>query len=159
MQPRYRLERKQLRKPLAWKRRRAVLMWSSNVTAHAVCFGLNRWSKFATATGRYAYGPVGIATCRVCLPPIFYRPVRIALALGATESISYLKNQQRLTFARVGIIEPTNLEDYLANDGYRGLQRALSMSPADIVQTVTDSGLRGRGGAAFPTGIKMEDGA
>src|SRR5690606_14217387 len=67
-----------------------------------------------------------------------------------------LKSQQRLTFARVGVIDPVDLDDYLAHDGYAGLQRALEMSPSDIVQAVSDSGLRGRGGAAFPTGIKWK---
>jgi formate dehydrogenase iron-sulfur subunit len=67
-----------------------------------------------------------------------------------------LKKQERLTFSRVGIIDPVNLDDYLAHGGYRGLQRALTLSPAAIVQEVTDSGLRGRGGAAFPTGIKWK---
>lgn len=64
------------------------------------------------------------------------------------------KNQQRLTFARVGITDPVSLDDYLAHDGYKGLNNALAMTQADIVKAVTDSGLRGRGGAAFPTGIK-----
>ena len=76
------------------------------------------------------------------------------LCLGLTEEIAYLKNQQRLTFARVGITDPVSLDDYLAHDGYKGLQNALKLSGAEIVKTVTDSGLRGRGGAAFPTGIK-----
>jgi len=119
-------------------------------------FWLEPLVEVATATGRYAYGPVGIADVPSLFAADFLQAGAHALALGATENISYLKTQQRLTFARVGIIEPTNLEDYLANGGYRGLQRALRMSPADIVQTVTDSGLRGRGGAAFPTGIKWK---
>ena len=78
------------------------------------------------------------------------------LALGPTEEIPYFKNQERLTFARVGVTDPVSLDDYLAHGGYRGLQRALTMSGAEIVQAVTDSGLRGRGGAAFPTGIKWK---
>jgi formate dehydrogenase iron-sulfur subunit len=73
-----------------------------------------------------------------------------------TEDIPYLKNQERLTFARVGITDPVFLQDYLDHDGYRGLKHALGMSDASIVKEVTDSGLRGRGGAAFPTGIKWK---
>ena len=68
----------------------------------------------------------------------------------------YLATQQRLTFARVGKIDPLSLESYRAAGGYEGLERALSMSGADIVKAVTDSGLRGRGGAAFPAGIKWK---
>jgi formate dehydrogenase iron-sulfur subunit len=77
-----------------------------------------------------------------------------ALHLGPTDSISYLARQQRLTFARCGITDPLSLDDYLANGGYRGLANALELEPRAIVQSVTDSGLRGRGGAAFPAGIK-----
>jgi len=79
-----------------------------------------------------------------------------ALSLGPTEQIDYLKRQERLTFARVGITDPLSLEDYLAHDGYQALRKALVMQPAAIVQQVTESGLRGRGGAAFPTGIKWQ---
>ena len=78
-------------------------------------------------------------------------------AHGPTEEIPYFKNQERLTFARVGIIDPRSLDDYLAHGGYRGLAAALDDgSPRDIVASVTDSGLRGRGGAAFPAGIKWK---
>jgi formate dehydrogenase iron-sulfur subunit len=61
-----------------------------------------------------------------------------------------------LTFARVGITDPRSLDDYLAHDGYRGLEAALALTPAQIVERVTASGLRGRGGAAFPAGIKWK---
>src|SRR5450631_2524864 len=88
-----------------------------------------------------------------CLMRILCRGAH-ELALGLTEELNYLKKQQRLTFARIGITDPVSLEDYINNDGYRGLSNALNQSQADIVKTVTDSGLRGRGGAAFPTGIK-----
>jgi formate dehydrogenase iron-sulfur subunit len=76
------------------------------------------------------------------------------LYLGNIEELPYFKNQDRLTFARVGLTDPVNINDYIANDGYRGLKNALNLQPAEIVKQVTDSGLRGRGGAAFPTGIK-----
>ena len=78
------------------------------------------------------------------------------LRLGAADEIPFLKNQERLTFARVGITDPVSVDDYRAHDGYRGLEKALAMSGADIVKEVTDSGLRGRGGAAFPAGIKWK---
>jgi formate dehydrogenase iron-sulfur subunit len=110
----------------------------------------------ATASGRYAYGPVGTGDVASLFEASFLAAGQHALSLGLTEEIPYLKSQQRLTFARVGVIDPIGLDDYIAHDGYAGLKRALEMSPADIVQAVTESGLRGRGGAAFPTGIKWK---
>src|SRR6185503_9266368 len=79
-----------------------------------------------------------------------------ALQLGRVEDIAYFASQQRLTFERVGVIEPTSFEDYVKHGGYEGLRNAIRMQPQEIVQAVTDSGLRGRGGAAFPTGIKWK---
>src|SRR5690606_32959224 len=78
------------------------------------------------------------------------------LRLGRPEDIPFLKRQTRLTFARCGIVDPCSLDDYRAHDGYKGLARALAMPPAAIVEEVTKSGLRGRGGAGFPTGIKWK---
>jgi formate dehydrogenase iron-sulfur subunit len=109
-----------------------------------------------TSSGRIAYGPVQVADVRGLFDAHFLEGGPHASRLGETEEIPYLKKQERLTFSRVGIIDPVNLDDYLAHGGYRGLQRALTLSPAAIVQEVTDSGLRGRGGAAFPTGIKWK---
>jgi formate dehydrogenase iron-sulfur subunit len=109
-----------------------------------------------TAAGRVAYGPVSVADVPGLFEAGFLLGGAHALHHGATEQIPYLKSQQRLTFARVGIIQPANLADYIAHDGYRGLRQALQLSAAQIVQTVLDSGLRGRGGAAFPTGIKWK---
>ncbi|MEI6354600.1 MAG: NADH-quinone oxidoreductase subunit NuoF [Methylococcus sp.] len=108
----------------------------------------------ATPQGRIAYGPVTIADVPRLFEAGFHNGGAHPLALGLTEEIPYLKRQERLTFARVGITDPVSLDDYLAHDGYRGLKRALTMAPAAMVEEVTESGLRGRGGAAFPTGIK-----
>jgi len=103
---------------------------------------------------RVAYGAVNPSDVASLFDADFLNGKAHALLLGATEEIPYFKKQQRLTFARVGITDPISLDDYIAHDGYRGLKNAIGMSQADVVKHVTDSGLRGRGGAAFPTGIK-----
>ena len=105
---------------------------------------------------RHAYGPVTSKDVAALFDANFLAGGKHALALGPTDSIDYLKKQTRLTFARVGVIDPLSLDDYRAHGGYRGLTNALKLSGEQIVATVTDSGLRGRGGAAFPTGIKWK---
>jgi formate dehydrogenase iron-sulfur subunit len=110
----------------------------------------------ATAAGRVAYGPVAVTDVAGLFEANFLQGGAHRLHHGLTEQIPYFKNQQRLTFARVGLTEPTDIQDYIAHEGYSGLKQALQMSGAQIVQAVTDSGLRGRGGAAFPTGIKWK---
>jgi formate dehydrogenase iron-sulfur subunit len=105
---------------------------------------------------RHAYGPVSARDVAGLFDAGFLSGGNHTLALGPTEEIEYLKKQTRLTFARVGLIDPLSLDDYRAHGGYRGLANALKLSGADIVAAVTESGLRGRGGAAFPTGIKWK---
>ncbi|MBV8157888.1 MAG: formate dehydrogenase, partial [Dyella sp.] len=107
-----------------------------------------------TKAGRVAYGPVQAEDVPALFDADFLHGGKHALAHGPTDDISYLKNQQRLTFERVGVVDPRSLDDYRAHGGYRGLAAALHMSGEEIVHAVLDSGLRGRGGAAFPAGIK-----
>jgi formate dehydrogenase iron-sulfur subunit len=117
-------------------------------------FWLEPLVEVATPDGRIAYGPVSVDDVASLFDAGFMAGGDHALRQGVTEDIPYLKRQERLTFARVGITDPVSLEDYLAHAGYCGLRNALDMTGAGIAQAVTDSGLRGRGGAAFPTGIK-----
>lgn len=109
-----------------------------------------------TTEGRVAYGPVTKNDVHGLFDAGFHTGQPHVLCHGLTENIPYLKNQERLTFARVGITDPVCLDDYRAHHGFEGLSRALTLSPAQIIETVTESGLRGRGGAAFPTGIKWK---
>jgi formate dehydrogenase iron-sulfur subunit len=110
----------------------------------------------ATTGGRCAYGPVTVADVPSLFAADFVNGGAHPLGLGLTDAIAWLRGQQRLTFERVGVVDPTSVADYLQHGGYQGLTRALALSPAGIVQAVTASGLRGRGGAAFPTGIKWK---
>jgi formate dehydrogenase iron-sulfur subunit len=119
-------------------------------------FWLEPMLEVATSAGRIAYGPVTVNDVPSLFLADFLAGGAHALRLGAPEGIPYLKRQDRLTFARVGITDPVSLAEYVAHGGYRGLKRALELAPAAIVKEVTDSGLRGRGGAAFPTGIKWK---
>jgi formate dehydrogenase iron-sulfur subunit len=116
-------------------------------------FWLEPMVEFVTAAGRIAYGPVTAADVESIAavgPDGGAHPLR----LGRPEEIPYLARQERITFARVGIIDPLSLADYESHGGWRGLRAALGRGPGDIVGEVVSSGLRGRGGAAFPTGIK-----
>ena len=119
-------------------------------------FWLEPLVEVATPAGRIAYGPVMPEDLASLFDSGICDGSPHRLCHGITDDIPYLKKQERLTFARVGITDPLSLDDYLLHDGYLGLERALALSATQIVQVVTESGLRGRGGAAFPTGIKWK---
>ncbi|SFV17714.1 formate dehydrogenase beta subunit [Pseudoduganella namucuonensis] len=117
------------------------------------------------ADGRHGYGPVEPEDVAGLFDAGFHDGAATGaggtagatphrLLLGLVEAIPYLARQDRLIFARSGVTDPLSLHDYQAHGGYRGLRAALGMAPEAIVAAVTESGLRGRGGAAFPTGIK-----
>ena len=119
-------------------------------------FWLEPLVEVVTPIGRLAYGPVTAADVPGLFDAGFLQGGAHALALGATEEIPYLKSQDRLTYARVGVIDPLDVDDYTRHGGWEGLKNAAALPPADIVAAVTESGLRGRGGAAFPAGIKWK---
>jgi len=109
-----------------------------------------------TPSGRVAYGPVKPSDLASLLDTGMAQGRTHPLWLGLTEHLPFLAKQTRLTFARCGITDPVSLDDYRAHDGLKGLEKALALSPLEIVTQVTESGLRGRGGAGFPTGIKWK---
>jgi formate dehydrogenase iron-sulfur subunit len=109
-----------------------------------------------TPEGRIAYGPVSADDVDSLIDADFLNAGDHRLRLGRAEDIPFLKRQTRLVFARCGIVDPLSIADYRAHGGYKGLERALALALADIVDEVVQSGLRGRGGAGFPTGVKWK---
>lgn len=105
-----------------------------------------------TPAGRLAFGPMTAAD----VPGLFGDLSVHPKALGLTEDLPWMKAQTRLTFARVGLIDPLSLAEYSAHGGLAGLRAALAMPGDAVVESVIASGLRGRGGAGFPTGVKWK---
>jgi formate dehydrogenase iron-sulfur subunit len=110
----------------------------------------------ATENGRLAYGPVQPEEVDGLIAAGMLDGAETDHSLGRTEDLSWLADQRRITFARVGVIDPLSAADYEAHGGMRGLRKALDLTPEQVVEEVTESGLRGRGGAGFPAGIKWK---
>ncbi|MEQ1865818.1 MAG: NADH-ubiquinone oxidoreductase-F iron-sulfur binding region domain-containing protein [Micropepsaceae bacterium] len=108
-----------------------------------------------TPQGRIGYGPLEPGDIDASL----LRGAAHAKCIGPVDQHPWLSRQTRVTFARCGIIDPLSLKDYEAHGGLKGLRRARELGPAATIDTVTKSGLRGRGGAGFPTGIKWKTAA
>ena len=77
--------------------------------------------------------------------------------VNSLDELNFYKKQKRIALKNCGVINPEEIDEYIAFDGYKALEKVLKeMSPDDVVKTISDSGLRGRGGAGFPTGKKWE---
>ena len=103
---------------------------------------------------RIAYGNVTAADVPGLFAADFVQGGEHERRLGPINEIPYLINQDRWTFWRCGLVEPLSLEDFRKHQGFNALEKALADGPAAVLDAVTASGLRGRGGAGFPTGIK-----
>jgi formate dehydrogenase iron-sulfur subunit len=105
---------------------------------------------------RIAYGPVAAADVAGLFDAGFLAGGEHPLKLGKTSAIPYLRDQDRWTFRRCGLIDPLSIAEYRANGGFAGFEKALELGAPAVLGEVKDSGLRGRGGAGFPTGIKWQ---
>jgi formate dehydrogenase iron-sulfur subunit len=141
---------------LASEARRQNLALELVRTGSRGLFWLEPMVEIANDAGRVAFGPVTVADVPALLEAGKPFDRGHPLCLGPTGDIPFLKRQTRITFERCGIIDPLSLADYRAHGGYHGLQRARTLGPAATVEEVVKSGLRGRGGAGFPTGIKWK---
>jgi formate dehydrogenase iron-sulfur subunit len=110
----------------------------------------------ATPHGRIGYGPVAPSEVDQLVAAGLFEGADLPSRVGVVEELPWLATQNRVTFARVGVTDPLSPDDYLRHGGLVGLARALEMSPAEVIAEVTESGLRGRGGAGFPAGIKWK---
>jgi formate dehydrogenase iron-sulfur subunit len=135
--------------------RRGIPLAIKRTGSHGM-FWLEPLVEVETLQGRVGFGPVKPED----VPSLFESGALASgdhpLKRGHVGDMMWMVRQQRLSFARVGVVDPLSLQDYAAQGGLKGLNKALSMSPAEVVEQVRTSGLRGRGGAGFPTGVKWK---
>ncbi len=122
-------------------------------------FWLEPMIEVETPAGRIAYGPVQVADVGGLLESGMLEGGSHVLRLGRPEDIPFFAAQTRLTFGRCGVTDPLSIDEYRQHGGLKGLARAIEIGPAATIEEVTRSGLRGRGGAGFPTGIKWRTAA
>jgi formate dehydrogenase iron-sulfur subunit len=118
-------------------------------------FELEPLLEIETEAGRIGFARVTAAD----VPAILDQGRDHPKCVGLVDELPFLKRQTRLTFARCGITDPQSIEDYKAHGGLKGLERAIALGPEATVEEVFQSGLRGRGGAGFPAGIKWRTAA
>jgi formate dehydrogenase iron-sulfur subunit len=107
-----------------------------------------------TDRGRVAYGPVAAADVASLFDAGFLDGAGHPLSLGLVDQIPWLASQTRITFQRVGVIDPLDFDDWVAHGGLAGLRRVITAGAVEVIEELVASGLRGRGGAGFPAGIK-----
>ena len=139
---------------LALEARRRGVDLSIVRTGSRGLFWLEPLVEVETPDGRVGYGPVTAEDIASLFDAGFPGGGAHPKALGRVEDIPYLARQQRLVFARCGVTDPLSLDDYRRHAGFKGLERALDLRPEVVIDEIVASGLRGRGGAGFPTGIK-----
>ncbi|WP_323118500.1 formate dehydrogenase beta subunit [Burkholderia alba] len=110
--------------------------------------------EIGTAAGRIGYANLSAADVPGLFDAGWLAGGAHPAGVGPVDALPYLQRQQRLTFARIGLTDPLSIDDYLAHDGLAGLKNVLALDGAAACEQLIESGLRGRGGAAFPAGIK-----
>lgn len=108
----------------------------------------------STPAGRIGYANLTAADVPALFDAGWLDGAAHPACVGIVDEIPYLKRQRQLTFARIGITDPLSIDDYVAHGGLEGLRNALALDGAAACETLVESGLRGRGGAAFPAGVK-----
>jgi formate dehydrogenase iron-sulfur subunit len=119
-------------------------------------FGLETLVEVETPEGRIGYGPIEVKDVVGLVAAGLFEAASHPTRVGRPEALPFFARQTRLTFARCGIIDPQSFGDYRAHGGGKGLERALALGPTGVIEAITGSGLRGRGGAGFPAGIKWK---